>query len=141
MCFSFSTVGYGLPIFTVNPPARCPPRDLINWSIFSIVAPAMPLCVQTANGYFEPMFSNFLINLPTISGMPLWPSDANKLGKQFRSHPHQFGSRLYTLGKLWRLLSITHKLGFPVNDDIPSGGQILKSLPAAPDRGNPGFAV
>ena len=38
-------------------------------------------------------------------------------------------------------LSITHKLGFAVDDNIPSIGQILKSLPTAPDRGNTGFAI
>ncbi len=38
-------------------------------------------------------------------------------------------------------LSITHKLGFSVNGDEPSVGQILKSLPSAPDRGNTGFAI
>jgi len=50
---------------------------------------------------------------------------------------------VYTIGQsnAQKGLSITHKLGFSVENDVPSGGQILKSLPAAPDRGNTGFAI
>ena len=38
-------------------------------------------------------------------------------------------------------LSITHKLCFSIDEDIPSGCQILEALPTAPNGSNARFAV